>query len=515
MVETRYGSIEPSKKLYSKIGTGASYSLDEVVAELIDNAIDARTEGQLRLIQPETLVVDVFVNKDVIEVKDNAKGMNGKSAVGALKLAESTDESRKLSGFGLGLKTGSLSIGDTFSIITGIEGSEEKNKVHFNIQKWENSPELGFNKPYPYEVVHKPREEHGTKIVITDLRTNINKKKIDDMLMEIGNRYKAYMKNNEVIIKVNGSISQPEKIEWKKGYPISIDIATKHGKITGLMGITEHMTYMRGGWGFDLFRNNRLISQREKLNKMLEHPSYALLRGELNLNFVPVNQTKNRFIYESKEWDDALKALKEDQSFKDMLKLAHDLKWNPYGAEGGISRKSAKKIDAKMEVLARVLDRKYREEFKPNATIPLDDANKGNIIEVEIEQRESPSNRSGASEEGDGSRKRTPKRYHKVLKFKHSSGKIFIVEHDTNYVEGGPRKAMIEEKHRVVVYTNLAYPAFKNTGDEPFYVMENVIDSLVERRAKDNNYNMDKFVVEKDKLMADLYSERERRIESG
>lgn len=506
MAEIRYGSVEPSKKLYAKIGTGASYSLDEVIAELIDNSIEARTPSQLRRIDPEQFKVEITINRDFIEVVDNGKGMDGKEAVGALKLGESTDPSRKLSGFGLGLKTGCLSVGDTFGIMTGVEGKEEMNKVYFNIQKWENDPNLGFTKPYPYEVISKSVNKHGTKIVITDLRTNITSKKIENMMTEIANRYRGYMKNKEIVITINSKEPKPDTIEWRKGYPINVDIPTKHGHITGIIGITEHMTYTKGGsWGVDLFRNNRLICQKQKFGRLLEHPTFALFRGELNFDFVPVAQTKNRFIEESKEWEDAVKAISEDNTFMEIAKKVKDLRWNPVSQ---ISKKIEKKINAKMEVLARVLDRKYREEFKPNAIAPVG-AKK--IVEVEVEQRESPTNHTGSVEPGDGTRKRTPKRYHKRLKFKQSNGKVFEVDYDFNFVEGGCRKTLVDEKHRVVVYTNMAFPSYKQTTDEVFYVMENVIDAITERRAIDNNFSTEKFFEEREELLSQLYTAKERK----
>ena len=501
MVEIHYGSIEPSKKLYSKIGTGASYTLDEVIAELIDNAIDARTEIQLRKNNPDKLIVEVDITKDFIEVRDNAKGMNGKTAVSALMLGESTDSARKLSGFGLGLKTGSLSVGDTFGVITGIEGSDERNKVQFNIQKWETDTRLGFDKPYPYEVVKKPVGEHGTKIVITDLRVNITPSKIDKIKVELGNRYRAYFRNNEIIIYVNGKIVEPEKVDWAYGYPVYLDIDSPYGKITGSIGIMKHMSYSKG-WGFDLFRNNRLIMQSQKFG-ITDHPSYALVKGELNLDFVPVNQTKNKFITESKEWEDAIKYAKQNELFTKVIKEAVDLKWNPVAK---VSKKVQKQVDTMLENLARVLNRKYKEEFKPNATIPI--SGQGNkITEVMVEQRESPSEHGGSREPGDGTRKRIPKKYHKVLKFKQASGRVFVVEHELNATPGGPRKSLVEEKHRVVVYTNTEYPAFKQVSEftKPFYIIENVIDAIAERRAMDNGYSVNKFTTEKDEFMASIF----------
>lgn len=100
--------ITPDKTLYKKLGF-SGYSFPQAIAELIDNALDEP-------VPDESLVVNVILGKNYIEIRDNGRGMIKAIAAKALVLGYSTKK-EKLGEFGLGLKTACSSLGSKVTLI--------------------------------------------------------------------------------------------------------------------------------------------------------------------------------------------------------------------------------------------------------------------------------------------------------------------------------------------------------------------------------------------------------------
>jgi DNA topoisomerase VI subunit B len=127
-MKTEFIDITPDRSLMLKLGN-SGYSLDESVAEFVDNSIDA-------MLEKRNLRVDVEINKGRILVKDNGRGMSREEIGNALKLGASKKENQ-LGKFGLGMKTACLSLGKCFDI----KSSEGKGFVFmagYNQEKWLN-----------------------------------------------------------------------------------------------------------------------------------------------------------------------------------------------------------------------------------------------------------------------------------------------------------------------------------------------------------------------------------------
>src|SRR3989304_414426 len=93
MIEREYVHVPPDKTLFPKLGLGG-YSIPQAIAELIDNAIDARIEG-------ERIHIAVEIEGRAIVVTDDGSGMDADMLRNALRLAYSQKEG-KLGEFGLG-----------------------------------------------------------------------------------------------------------------------------------------------------------------------------------------------------------------------------------------------------------------------------------------------------------------------------------------------------------------------------------------------------------------------------
>src|SRR5437016_275792 len=112
-----------------KIGQ-TGYSVSQAISELVDNSIDARTEGELL-----TVEIVLVPEKGMIEVTDDGTGMDEQTAANSIRLAHSSKVG-KLGEFGLGLKTAATSLGKNFQIATTQEGVSEEYILEYDEDRW-------------------------------------------------------------------------------------------------------------------------------------------------------------------------------------------------------------------------------------------------------------------------------------------------------------------------------------------------------------------------------------------
>ena len=115
--------ITPDKSLMQKIGA-AGYRTEQAVAELVDNAIDARLPDEAERI---SVVLD-FVNR-TITVSDDGRGMTLEGLRRGLTIAQAGDRAQSgadLGAFGIGLKSACAALGKSFTIVTSTDRSKSE-----------------------------------------------------------------------------------------------------------------------------------------------------------------------------------------------------------------------------------------------------------------------------------------------------------------------------------------------------------------------------------------------------
>ena len=506
-----YGNIEPGKEAYERVGKGSTHDLNEAIAELIDNSIEARTESQRDKESTihSVLEIDIKLSKLQIKVTDNARGMGEKETLSSLRLYQSKKQLNELGGFGIGMKAASLSIGNTLEVITGKEDSDEEYSIAFNIEQWNTDKSLTWNH-YPYKVSKgKPLRRHGTTIIISDLRINITDRKIEKLIASIGGRYRGYLEHNDIIIKVNNIPCRTPKIDWREGYPKHFEIETKLGKIHGEIGLMQKSSQV-GNFGFDLFWHDRLIMQGQKFG-ITGHPSHAFILGEIHLDFVPVNQDKNKFRTETEEYEVAEKACIESPIFKEIASAS-----GRAGHSSGAHTKVNEKIAQAISAMATVFSRKERQEELPKEAFTGSKIPTNSMEKVEVEYRNGDSSNTDQEHPGDEpGRERNPRHYHKVLRVRMRNGKLFEVKHEWVNIPGMGRKDMRVEEGVLTVTTNEAFAAFKQIApiNISFYVCENIVDGLAEIYGRDNNYTIRQTYEYRDSLLAEVYDVLNKKVD--
>src|SRR5437016_4118744 len=102
--------ITPDVSLLQKAGE-VNYKVPQAIAELVDNAIDARIPGRKLTVEVTTGQRD---GQKQISVVDNGGGMTQGEAEKAMVMAHSTKDQGKIGKYGLGMKTACSNLGAHF-----------------------------------------------------------------------------------------------------------------------------------------------------------------------------------------------------------------------------------------------------------------------------------------------------------------------------------------------------------------------------------------------------------------
>ena len=289
-IKTEMCQVIPDTRIYGRLGQ-VGYRLNDAISELVDNSIDARRTNK-------KLTINIkFDNYDSsIRVVDNGKGMSKKEAINAVTLAKS-DKQNQLGFFGLGMKTAGMAVGDSLTIKTKQEDSDKIYSVILDRKEFEQRN----NWEIPLDVEVDPIHEVGTTIIIEEVKKMPTNRGISNLRKNFSKRYSSFIKSGDVEIIVNGRTCSP----LKKDHIMesSIDITTKTGhKLTGVLRLQTERFQKKLEYGFDLFKNGRIITSHDKIGFEGVHGEKALICGELNLDFCPVNFSKNQFLESTDEF---------------------------------------------------------------------------------------------------------------------------------------------------------------------------------------------------------------------
>jgi hypothetical protein len=331
--------IVPSRHLLPYLGN-QDYFFPDALAELVDNSIDSFSRMEKEDRASHTVEISFKVNGDKIHVKDNAEGMSLIGLEEALRIASAKEEDRKLGFFGIGLKAATTSLGRKFTILTSKKGDKEIFRVDYDEKRWlKNEEDQDWAIDYSIQPKIDP-SLHFTTIEISDLKVTLHAYRQMQLFHSFGLRYGPFLKDKSIKILINGGECKPVEYTLLDGkHPIGEngEITLQKGrKIRGWIGLLEKSS-QKGLYGIHLRRNDRLITvfdkellrPREKEEMELVegggHPTLARIIGELEINHVPVNLNKRKFIFESEEWQEVKAALWKDPTFVNVIRQSRKL----------------------------------------------------------------------------------------------------------------------------------------------------------------------------------------------
>jgi hypothetical protein len=497
--------ITPDKSIYHKIGE-ANYSISDAIAELVDNSIDATNEEGVEIY----IVLDKKNEK--ITIEDNGLGMSKETASKSLVLAYSKKH-ESLGEFGLGLKSACTSLGTFFSITSTPAGSEERYTLEYDKEKFMQSNDWQH---YPLAISSAPKNEHGTKIEISNLKIKLYDALVTRLKDDLAKRYGPYIEHNNVVVKVGlrRETAKPCVVVENKLVDNSKKefqyMLSKGSLITGWYGLLEVGSQKQSG--FNMFRRGRLIRASEKLGYSY-HPSLMSITGEINLDSVPVTHNKREFIVESGEFQEFIKKFWGDQGEKikgkidDITKIARDRA----NQEKADSMPTEKKETIKNNLLS-ALNRidEFKELAYPDFYEPKKRSSTGQdgLIEkrdsdlrVAKEEEVKPTD-----EERD---QRTPKKVQpKTAKFIMVGGKKFRFDFFLKNLGNDTidKETIINQDHVIEIYINTGFKGYGLTKDTDFYSTFHVAEAIAELYVKEANQKSDRIFDLRNSLIYEVAS---------
>lgn len=260
----------------------------EAVAELVDNALDARINGR-------ALRVDIAysVREGWVRIDDDGRGMSRGELSDALVLGLSTKRDPEIGKFGLGLKTACTSLGDRFTITTARDDAHYAHVAEYDEEHFLMSGEWKL----PIQR-RKKSVAHGTQIVIDSARLYASL--YQSLTRNLGWTFRHFLLDDVLQLSVNGIAVEPVSYEIDEKTAIPLKGVVAGREVHGWAGLLLKSS-QRGWYGFSLVRQRRIVRRHEKLG-FQPHPSTARVVGELHIDAFDTNNLKTDFIRETSAW---------------------------------------------------------------------------------------------------------------------------------------------------------------------------------------------------------------------
>jgi anti-sigma regulatory factor (Ser/Thr protein kinase) len=284
---SHFVDITPHVSLLAKTGQ-AGHSVAEAVAELVDNAVDARCAGQA-----VTVEVRYDAKRNWLEVQDDGVGMSRTELADALVLALSTKGNEQIGKFGLGMKAACTSLGKRFQINTCRDGDHYATIADYDEQRFLEAGtwQLPISR-------RKKKRAHGTTITIDSTRVYATLNQ--SLVKNLGSTFRHFIRDGVLTLFVNGVLVEPEVRDVDADSVLPLQGEVDGTPVRGWVGLLRTSS-QRGWYGFDLVRHRRVIRRYEKLG-FQGHPQYARVAGELHLDGFETNNLKTDFIRETTTW---------------------------------------------------------------------------------------------------------------------------------------------------------------------------------------------------------------------
>ena len=486
--------ITPDKSIYPKLGQ-TGYSAGEAIAELVDNAIDARFADR-------GVKIDIKINRKekIITVEDDGKGMGKETAAKSIVLGYSQKGEEELGRFGLGLKTACLSLGKKFTVKTKPKGNKEEYTIVFNEDEFLRN---GDWNNFPIQIKKGADQNYsGTKITIENLRIGLYPRLFEKIKSQLQERFAPFIVNNETEIVFN---NQPLKAERPKLIPRSKKpfeiLLSNGGKITGWTGILEIGSQSKSG--FNIYRKRRLIRAHEKLGYVY-HPSKMWITGEINLDCIPVTHNKREFIIEDplyieffEKFQEVLRPVLSEAQKRHREKKIQDL--SPEQRET-LKDNILKAIESVSE---------FRELAFPKYEEPLRrSTEKGDFFEKEKRApRQNITSIKVTTPPPESLHGRKPRKTQiKRDRFITIAGKKYKFDYEWQDLEDDIPKYGYVDKDRglIMIILNSKFPVLNIVKDLVFYVALYISEGIVEAALKENRQPLERTISLRDSLMQEL-----------
>jgi hypothetical protein len=480
---TEHVQVVPDPSLMLKLGR-QGYSLPEMLAEFIDNSIDARTG--------DSVEVEVTIDAKRVVIEDNGRGMDKATLIKALTIAHSNKKDA-LGEYGLGMKAAAVALGNAFVIETTQADAPEGYRVGWTAASWTEKGVWA----YDIETRKAPKGVHGTSITLMDLRFK-PVQRVGIVKNELGRRFGPFIRAGELVLKVNGTrcrAPEPDLLPAtaiqtealakqlpKKGKALQeFSLKTQSGKtIHGWVGLMANSS-QKGLYGFDTFRRGRLITYNDKFG-FSAHPTVARVCGEVHMDHLPVTSNKREWVKTDPTYEDAEETLKAfiQPWLAESRRLAtttHNLK----------PVEMARLQDYKAGIAEAFQSKEMRDYALPIGGTPGTPGPGSRLQDVAVEERDERSDKGkehdGDTEQSDpAGQTRTPNKTDpNRTKRLRVGGKAFDYEHRFGNLGANAAWAQHDwdsSTRHLLVVSNLDSPVFLASKDTAVLAFLHVVDAV-------------------------------------
>ncbi|MHB1341890.1 MAG: ATP-binding protein [Coriobacteriia bacterium] len=456
------------------------YSIPQAIAELVDNAIDARIEQY-------PITVAVKIGKHAISVADNGLGMSRDEIHAAMVLGKSA-KTNKLGEFGLGLKTSCTALGTRFKVISSKLGDPHMYTVEYDEARWVTAGE-----PWRMELKTEAADP-GDHYTIVDIG-GLNKYYagvVDVVQRDLQQRFSPFIKDGSVDLRVNKKRCTPEEFDLIEDSRTDFDVTDRLGhRIYGWYGLLKQGSN-KGLYGFNTYRLGRMITTYDKM-AVGEHPTISRIIGEINLDHLQPTHNKREW-EKSPEYDAAVEALRVE--FQDLLRQARQR-----ASSDSITKAVKNELERWKDSIARALQAKELKAFTSpilthNELERSEGSDSSEAIEIERRERsEAPTPREPAVASS-SPRERVPRATHQkpkhVVRIK---GKTVDFNHE--FAPLGEKESWYQwtfsADSGLDVYTNSEFPLYFTTKDKAFYATLHIAEAIAELLIQEAGVSADEF----------------------
>lgn len=308
-----------------------SYTPWHAIGELVDNATQSYFDNRSALDKALTetrdkLIIGIVYDRTagLLRVSDNAMGMSHDELTRALRVGFPPDNTEGRSKYGMGMKTASCWIGNTWSVRTKKLGETSEHYVTIDVDKV-----AGGDNNLSHQVTgDRPKNAHYTTIEIRDHNQVFQTRTISKIKDFLRSMYRQDLRNGWVTIEWQGVALEWNDADFQflvaadgSSYRKDFEFTVNEKNVKGWVGILNRGS--RTNAGFSILHADRVVRgwseswRPEKIYGYLGRNDLINQRlvGEIHLDDFDVSHTK----------DDILWFGDEQEQVEDLLeKACHD-----------------------------------------------------------------------------------------------------------------------------------------------------------------------------------------------
>ena len=307
---SRVGNAQ-DKPLPSK--PNSHHSTYEALCELVDNSIDARSNGDVEI----RITLDYAAK--AIQVRDDGVGMSPGELRSAMAAArETAGVPRTLGAPGLGMRAACSLLGRSFSVVTSKAGSAREHAVECDGRRREQGGTP--DRPAFLFTARKKDDpaEHGTRILVTGLNVPLYAEQTTLFKKRLGERYCDYIGGGQATIRINSVECRPADPNIAGWSVRHFELKVRSGKTDGWIGLLKRRPAVANR-GLSLYHRGRLVQMHSRFG-MRGNPSVAKMVGRVSFDRVPMNRRGTGFEEDSEEYLEAERAFKEHPAVAETMR---------------------------------------------------------------------------------------------------------------------------------------------------------------------------------------------------